>query len=208
MLGAATAAAAGLSAVASARPAASPTISASAKSIAFGANLTLQGSVPGAAAGEQVQIMGQVCGFTGAVPVGFATTAVGGKFTYSMEPMLSATLFVQVGDATSPRVEIRVSPGVQLRRISAGMFGIDVSSGNGAWFTKSATLQRLDPRTKKWRRVGAAPLKANSDPGALVAVSSATLHASVKRGTQLRAVVPQSTVGACYLPAVSPTLTA
>jgi hypothetical protein len=208
MLGAATFAAVGFSAAGGARPAASPTMSASAKTIAFGGNLTLRGSVPGAAAGEQVQIMGQVCGFTGAVPVGFATTTAGGTFTYSMQPMLNATLFAQVGDATSPKAPIRVRPGVQLRRIGAGKFGIDVSSGNGAWFTKTATLQRLDPRTKKWKPVAAAPLKANSDPNALVAVSSATLYASVKRGTQLRAVVPQSTVGSCYLPAVSPTLTA
>lgn len=202
------AAAAGLSAVAGAQPASAPTLSVSAKTVVFGAKLTLRGSVPGAAMGEQVQIMGQVCGFTGAVPIGFARTTAGGKFTYSMAPMLSATLFAQVGDATSAKAEIRVSPGIQLRRISAQMFAIDVSSGNGAWFTKPVTLQRLDPATKKWRLVGTAPLKANSGPDALVAVSSAKLHATVKRGTQLRAIVPQSTVGACYLPAFSPTLTA
>lgn len=152
--------------------------------------------------------MAVACGFNGAVPVGETKTTAGGAYSYTLQPMLNATLFVQVGSAQSPRASVRVRPGVQLRRINGSSFGVDVSVGNGTWFTKAVTLQRLDPRKKTWVKVASAPLKANSDPEALTAVSSATLHAAVQRGTKLRAVVTQGTVGSCYLPATSPTLTA
>jgi hypothetical protein len=180
----------------------------SAGTVGFGSDITLRGSVPGAAAGQEVQILAQPCGFTAPVPAGTVKTTAAGTFSYSSQPMLGATYFAKVGDATSRPATVRIRPAVQLRRVSAGTFGVDVSAGNGSWFTKAVLLQRLDTRSKAWKTVASGTLKANSDPGALVSVSSATITASVKRGTQLRAVVTRATVGACYLPGTSPTLTA
>lgn len=194
-------------AAANARPAATPTLSVSARSVAFGTTLELQGTVPGAGAGAEVQILSRACGFSGPIPVGVAKTTAGGKYTYAVQPMLNSVFSAQVGDASSQAVPVHISPTVQLRRIDARRFGVDVSAGNGSWFTKQVLLQRLDTRSKRWKKLAAGTLKANSDPGALVSVSSATITARVTRGTELRATLPQATVGACYLAATSPPLT-
>lgn len=193
---------------AAARPAAAPTLAASGTTISFGSAVTLHGTLPGATAGQDVVIYAQPCGYTGPVPSGTATTTAGGKFSYALQPMLNAVFFAQAGDATSPSVAVRIRPQVQLRLVGPRTFGVDVSAGNGSWFTKSVTLQRYDTRAKTWKPVTSGSLKANSDPGALVAVSSATLHATVKAGTKVRAVVTQATVGSCFLPAASASLVA
>ena len=169
--------------------------------------MKLQGSVPGAGAGVAVQILTKACGFTGPIPVGSTKTTAGGKYEYALQPMLNSALSAQVGQTASRPIPIHVSPTVQLRRVGASRFGVDVSAGNGAWFTKPVLLQRLDPGSKRWRKIASAPLEASSDPGALTSTSSATIKAKVKKGTQLRAFVPQSTVGPCYLPATSPAIT-
>jgi hypothetical protein len=188
---------------ASASPSAAPTLSASAKTLRFGGQLTLTGTIPGAPAGTQIEVMAQACGFTEAAPVGLTRTITGGRFSYSFQPMLNSTVFVRLGAQKTNAATIRISPSVQVRRVTPRTYGVDVTSGNGAWFTKSVLLQRFDAPTKTWKPVAATTLKANSSPDALFAVSSATLHATVRAGTQVRALVPQGTVGGCYLPAVS-----
>jgi hypothetical protein len=196
----------GIVVAASAHAAAGPTLTSSTQVVAFGQNVVLRGTAPGVDAGETVEIIASVCGFTGDVPVGETKTTAGGSYVYTLEPMLNATLFTRVGAVESPHTSITVRPDVQLRRVKAGRYAVDVSVGNGTWFAKPVTLQRLDPRMKKWKTVATAVLKANSDPEALVAVSSAIIRAHVLRGTQLRAAVPPATVGSCYLPATSQTI--
>jgi hypothetical protein len=201
--------AAGL-AVASAmgHPLAAPTLTTSAGAIDFGGSVTLHGTVPGASVGQEVQIMSQACGFTGAVPVGTTKVKSGGTYSFTVQPLLNSILHVQFGDAQSPGRALTVRPLVQLRRVSAGTFHVDVSVGNGAFFTDAVTLQRYDLRTKSWKPAGSALLKANSDPAALTAVSSATVRARIARGTKVRAAVSQATVGSCYRPAVSASISA
>jgi hypothetical protein len=208
LLAATFAALCGFCGAAVAGSAADPTLSASARALVLGSQLTLSGVIPGAAAGADVQIMAQACGFTAAAPVGTTKTAAGGKYSYSFQPLLNSIVFVQVGTKRTNSTTIRISPAVQLRRIAARTFGVDVTSGNGAWFTKSVVLQRYDSAAKTWRPVASALLKANSTPDAIFAVSSATMHAAVKPGTRLRAIVPPATVGSCYLAAVSAPLVA
>lgn len=152
--------------------------------------------------------MTEACGFTGAVPAGMAKTGAGGTFSVTIEPMLNATFSVQVDGVTSDGTKVRVRPGVQLRRVGTSSFAVDVSAGNGSWFTKSVVLQRYDPHVGAWRTVGSGVLRANSGPDALMAISSAAVHANVKRGSKVRALVPRSTVGSCYLPATSTPITA
>lgn len=155
-----------------------------------------------------MQILSQACGFTDADPVGTTKVKTGGTYSFTVQPLLNSILRVQFGDAESPTRPLAVRPLVQLRRAGAGTFHVDVSVGNGAFFTQAVTLQRYDPRTKSWKPAASALLKANSDPAALTAVSSATVRAAVARGTKVRAAVSQATVGSCYRPAVSASITA
>jgi hypothetical protein len=195
--------------VAGAHPSDTPSLSASSRVVSFGQTLTIEGAVPGAAAGQPVQIIGAVCGFTGLVPVGETKTSAGGKYRYAMQPMLNATLYAETASGEKSRgARVQIKPTVQLRRVTKSIFGVDVTVGNGAWFAKPVILQRFLPATKSWQALATGTLKANSDPEAIAAVSSATIHASVKAGTQLRALVPQTTLGPCYLSAASATFTA
>jgi len=193
---------------AAAQSAAAPTLATSANAIEFGSSITLHGSAPGAAAGDEVQILMQACGFTGPVPVGHAKATAQATYSYTLQPLLNATIEVQVGDETSNAARVTVRPLVQVRSSGHGSFRVDVSVGNGAFFTKTVSLQRYDRVTKSWKLIGSATLKANSDPGALVAVSSATVHARVAQGSKVRAVVSQATVGSCYRPSTSASITA
>jgi|GEM_PF-6623240 len=208
LFGLVAAAAACLSAAAAAHPAGAPTLATTAHTIGFGTTITLRGAVPGARAGEDVQILAHACGFSGPIPTGQVKTTAGGRYSYTVQPMLNSTFFVTARGTTSEGVAVHVQPSVQLRRVNARTFAVDVSADNGTWFTKAVTLQRLDTHTGTWKPVASAALAANSDPDALISVSSATIHATVKRGAQVRAVVTQATVGACYLPAASAPLQA
>ena len=193
---------------AAARSADAPTLSASATAIDFGASITVSGTAAGAAAGDQIQILMQACGFTAPVPLGAATVTAAGTNPLTLQPLLNSTFQAQVGDATSNSASVTVRPRVQLRLGGPGTFQVDVSVGNGAFFTKAVSLQRYDTRRKLWKQAGSATLKANSDPGALIAVSSATVRARVAHGTKVRAVVGQATVGSCYRPGTSAPITA
>jgi hypothetical protein len=208
VLALAAAAAAAFPAVGAAHPAAAPTLSVSAGTVPFGKAVTLRGVVANAPAGQEVDILTQACGFTDAVPIATATTTAAGSYSFTLQPTLNSVFLVQVGDAASASATVHVKPAVQLRRTGARTFAVDVSAGNGSWFTKTVILQRFDPGAKTWKRVTAATLKANSRPDALVSVSSAALHAAVRHGTRLRAMLPQATVGSCYAPATSSTLNA
>jgi hypothetical protein len=191
---------------AGARPAAGPTLSLSAATVPFGTSVVLKGTVPGAGEGQDVQVLSQGCGFTEPIPIATIKTGPGGAYSFTLEPMLNSQLSVQAGSAVSSPARVAVLPSLQLRRVNARTFAVDVSVGNGAFFTKTALLQRYDKAAKAWKTVASAPLKAASDPGALIAVSTATFRATVKAGTTLRAFVSQATVGECYRPAASPPL--
>jgi hypothetical protein len=194
-------------ATATAHRVAAPTMAASARMIPFGSDVVLKGTAPGAKAGDRIEILAKACGFTEPVPVGATHARKGGAYTYTLQPMLNAAFSVRWGETTSKPISIRVRPAVQVRRVNATTFGIDVSSGNGAWFDGSAILQRWNAGSRSWITAGSAPLSANSSPDALIAVSSATVHATIKRGARMRAVVPQSTVGECYVSSASAAVT-
>jgi len=197
-----------LASTASAHAGAAPTLKASTTAVAFGDGLTLRGVAPGATAGQEVQVLSQACGFAQPVPIGTTKTAAGGAFSFAVQPMLNSTLLVQVADSTSSGVRVTVRPSVQLRRVGSRVFGVDVAVGNGNFFTSKVSLERYDTAKKRWLTVGSGTLKANSDPGAITAISSATIRASVKPGTRVRASMSQASLGACFRPATSPELTA
>lgn len=184
-----------------------PTLSTSTPVLQYGANVTLQGSAPGQA-GQTVQLLATGCGFTTGVQIGSATVDANGNYSFSVGPALGMTLVAQIGDATSAPVAIAVQPLVQLRRVGTKLFAVDVSVGAGQFFSSRATLERFDPKHKRWLSLASGTLRQNSSLGAVTAVSTATIRAAVKPGTRLRAFVGQATVGACYVPASSPSLTA
>lgn len=168
--------------------------------------MTLQGKAPGLSRGAKLQVFAKACGFTAPVPVGNAHVGAHGAYKFTFLPQLNATYVVEVGTARSKSAAVEVRPAVQLRRLNAHMFAVDVSVGAGQWFTSKVAIQASN--AGRWRTVGSGVLKANSDPGVPTAVSSAKVRLGVKSGTRLRAVMTQSAVGSCYRPATSPSYVA
>ena len=184
-----------------------PTLTSSAGIVRFGAQVTLRGSAAGQA-GQTVQMLATGCGFTGAVPIGTATVDTNGDYSFNLQPALGMTIVAQLGGTESAPVPIEVEPLVQLRRVGAKIFAVDVSVGAGQFFTSKATLERYDAAHERWQPVASGTLKQNSSLGAVVAVSTATIRASVKPGSRLRAFIGQAALGGCYVPASSSSLTA
>jgi hypothetical protein len=177
-----------------------PTLRLSAKAIEFGKSVRLGGAVPGAGAGIEVQIYSQPCGFTSPVKVASVKTRSDGTYAFSMMPTRNATYFAHTATGNSGLNPVAVEPSLTVRRAGSRAFAVDVSVGAGDFFSKSVSLQRYDARRKAWRTVGSGMLHQKSDTGAIVAVSSATIHAAVKPGTTIRASVGAATLGKCYRP--------
>jgi hypothetical protein len=177
-----------------------PTLGLSAKAIEFGKALRLGGSVPGAGAGVEVQIYSQPCGFTSPVRVASVKTRADGTYAFSIMPTRNATYFSHTKTGNSGLRRIAVEPSLAVRRAGSSVFLVDVSAGAGDFFSKSVSLQRYDTRAKAWRNAGSGLLHQKSDAGAIVAVSSATIHVAVKPGTRVRAFVGAATLGKCYRP--------
>jgi hypothetical protein len=179
-----------------------PSLSASAGQIAFGDSLTLRGTLPGGA-GQQVELLSQTCGFTEPVTVATTTAAADGTYAFNLSPALTSTFLVQAGTLQSAGTTVPVQPLVQLRRGAADTFTVDVSVGAGQFFSKPVLLQRYDAKRRAWKKIASATLRQASDAGAIIAVSRATVHAKVARGSKIRAYVPQATLGQCYRPGAS-----
>lgn len=179
----------------------------SARTIGFGDGVTLSGNARGAATGDAIAILAQPCEFTEAVQIATAKAGASGRFHYTLEPALNTRYVVRgpAGETNSVRVAVR--PQLQVRRVAAGVFAVDVSVGAGQFFATRVLLQRYDAARKRWLPAGEGTLKQNSDPAGIVAVSTARIRAAVKRGTQVRAVADRATLGACYAPATSAPLT-
>jgi len=184
-----------------------PSLKVSPSTIDFGTTLTFTGAVPGARAGQSVEILSQTCGFNQILPVGKTTTKADGSFAFAIQPMLNSSFYSRSANATSDPQVLNVRPKVDLSR-SGQTFHVDVSAGGGAFFSTTVTLERYDKTHKLWRTVARGKLHANSDPAQIIAVSSATIRAKVAAGTKIRASVSQASVGACYRPAKSAAITA
>jgi hypothetical protein len=175
-----------------------PKLTLSSRSVVFGSTLKLTGKLPGARAGSVVEILGKSCGFTTSTVIAKAKTSAAGAYSFAMQPARNTVFAARAGNAASAPLAVTVQPKIELRRISLGLYGIDVTVGAGVFFTKAATLQVFDTARHVWRPVASANLHQNSDPGGLLAVSSARIHLNAPSGSKLRASASKATLGSCY----------
>jgi hypothetical protein len=184
-----------------------PTVALSTRFLSFGTALTVSGRVPGARAGRPVELLSQPCGFDQPTSVRTLHTQQNGRYAFAFTPMQNAVIYVRSGRAVAKPTQVFVRPLLQLRRTGSSDFRVDVSVANGASLMSTVLLQRYDFAHRTWRTVGQGTLKLSSPADAIVAVSTATIHAHLPRGAKLRASVTQGAVGSCYRPASSPAIT-
>jgi hypothetical protein len=154
------------------------------------------GSISNSAEGEYVAVRGKECGIPGAFfrGIGGATTTAGGSYEASVPIRTMTTLRAEWKEAASPTVVVTPRAFISLTKEEDG-FRVGVASETQSVDGKRATVQRLT--STGWRKLQIVVLKAQ--PGYVQYAEKKKLHFKVPRGTTIRAVLPRSQAGACYL---------
>jgi hypothetical protein len=189
--------------------AAAPTVTLKVKptAIVYGQEVTLNGKIPVARAGQKVIVRARTCRFLGAVRVRTLRTRKNGSFSFRVGPTLRTVYSVAWGKRASRQVAVGVAPQVSLAKAGAATFTISVSAGGGSNFEGMQGLLQ-HAVGKKWRTMAAISLKLTSPPTALTSVSSGTAKVQLpaERHAALRAVFPLGEAKPCYRAGISRTL--
>jgi hypothetical protein len=168
--------------------------------------VTVFGSAEGARAGEDISIQGKNCGGASFFRVvsGAVTRADGSWSTFYFTGR-TITLRAVWRDETSAQVTIRGQAIITIRK--RGSRRIEVTAhGSSRFWRKRATIQRFDNRLGAWSTVRTVVLTESYGPprgslGGQGAFADFTLP--VAKGTLIRALLPRSQAGPCWLPGIS-----
>jgi hypothetical protein len=160
--------------------------------------VTLFGRIPGTKAGELVTIQGKECGVPGAFfrALGGTQTAAGGGWTVDQFIRTTTTLRAVWGDSTSAAVMVRMRISVSLFRRGSNRFDVTAGGAAANLHRKRVLIQRLDARLGTWRTVKSLTLDASEYAGF---GERRRFGLDVPRGTMVRALVPRSQAGPCYV---------
>ena len=175
----------------------SVTLQSSKKILIFGGASTLSGAVSTAQTNEKVTILVQPCGQTAFSQLTTLSTTTGGAFSYVAKPTLNTNFQAKWKSATSATVTVKVRPRVRVTRLAARRFSVKVTAAM-PFAGKYVVFQRYSPALRRWVSVKRVTLRATSGAAPLV-VTSARFRATVKARLRVRALMPQSQVGACYV---------
>jgi uncharacterized delta-60 repeat protein len=176
------------------------TIEAMPQEVDYGATVQLSGTVFEGQAGRPVTLLGEACGDS-PKPVTTVSTSAGGGWSASAQPVSTTAYRAGLGTETSPPATVGVRPRVTLERIGRRRFRARVEAAQ-SFRGEVAIVERYLRVSKRWvtvRRVFLTQIRAGSPTIA----SGATFTAAVGPLSLVRLVLPQSTAGPCYLPAVS-----
>jgi plastocyanin len=174
----------------------SVTLQSSKKILIFGGSATLSGAVSTAQTNEKVTISGQPCGQNAFSQLTTLSTTTGGAFSYVAKPTLN-TNFQAKWKAATATVTVKVRPRVRLTRLATGRFSVKVTAAM-PFAGKYVVFQRYSSPLSRWVSVKRVSLRAVSGASPLV-VTSASFRAKVKARLRVRAFMPQTQVGACYV---------
>ena len=159
-------------------------------------SLGVAGRISSGAEGEYVVVKGKECGIPGAFfrGLGGATTLAGGGYEASVFVRTKTTLRAEWKGATSPTVVVTPRASITLTKEEDG-FRVALSSSTSSVDGKRAVVQRLTPGG--WKMLQTIVLKAQT--GYAQYAEKKKLRFKVPKGTTIRAVLPRSQAGACYL---------
>jgi hypothetical protein len=154
------------------------------------------GTISSGAEGEYVAVRGLECGIPGAFfrGIGGATTTAGGNWEASVFVRTKTTFRAEWNDAKSPPVVVTPRAFITLTKEEDG-FRVAASSETASVDGRRATIQRLTPTG--WKTLQTVVLKSQS--GYAQYGEKKKLRLKVPKGTTIRAFLPRSQAGACYL---------
>ncbi len=185
-------------------PAAGVSLAVSPGSVVYGGTVTISGTISNQKAGEKVDITAQACGGS-ASHLASVTTTTGGAFTYQAQPTANTSYTAKFKNATSSQAGVQVRPVVRLARIALRKFSVRVTAG-ASLVGKYVAFQRYNALTSRWATVRSVALQtaaASATPLAGTTVSSAIFRVKIKSRVRVRAVLPATQTGGCYLAASS-----
>jgi hypothetical protein len=170
------------------------------ESEAFFGTVNAFGAVASGKSDETVVIESRECdGYGQWSTAAKVVTGNGGTWIAQVGATSTAMFRAQWKDATSGAVTVRIHPHVELQWPHSGVFVVRVAAGR--FFDRAHGI--LERRSgNRWVRVRTFTLHRTSGMGQ-VPWNYARFRATVKRGTYVRAVLPQSQTGRCYLPGTS-----
>ena len=154
------------------------------------------GNISSGVEGEYVVVKGKECGIPGAFfrGLGGGTTMANGAYEASVQIRTRTTIRAEWKNATSTAVVVNKRAYITLTKEEDG-FRVAVSSETGSVDGKRATIERLTPNG--WTKLQTVVLKAQD--GYVQYGEKKRLRFKVPKGTTIRAVLPRSQAGACYL---------
>ena len=153
------------------------------------------GQVSSGAEGEYVAVLGKECGIPGAFfrGIGGGTTTAGGQYEASPIIRTKTTLRAEWKNAVSPTVVVTPRAYVTLAKEPRG-FRVGLASEVATVDGKRVRIERLTP--EGWKLLQTVVLKAEGYNGY---AEKDKLRFKVPKRTTIRAVLPRSQAGPCYL---------
>jgi hypothetical protein len=161
--------------------------------------ITLSGTVRSGRPGELVDLQAKDCGQSSFRIVQSARTQSGGRWATTFFPGIGTSVrAVWKGHTSTPvrigqRAMLRFAPKANDRT----RFVVSVVARAQFW-RKKVVIERLNRERGVWRHFRSVVLTSQQAPGQFV-WTSGEFTARLPRGTMLRALLPQSQAGSCYL---------
>jgi plastocyanin len=179
--------------------AAAPTV------VTYGGRSTLSGSISTGASGEKVDVLAQPCGESSLARLTTLSTTTGGAYSYGAQPTRTTTYQARYKNAQSGTVAVRVRPALRLAKVAPHRYSVRVTAAV-SFRGRLVFFQRFSVSAARWVTVKRVALTRTTAGIAPTQVSSATFRSTVKARLKVRAVLPPSQAGACYLAGVSKTI--
>jgi hypothetical protein len=167
--------------------------------------VTVLGSLASGEANETITIQANECSFPGWRDVASTQTEPGGVWHTKIAPQTRTTYRARWKTAVSAGVVVRTRPGVTLTRNGRTRWDVGVLAQR-SFLDRRGRLERFDRRTRRWRLLKTFRLT-EKDSVPAGSWTYAHFRARVRRGTQVRAVIPRAAVKPCYLAGFSLILT-
>ena len=163
------------------------------------APLLVTGAVSSANAGEEVEVYASTCGMPFTL-LGEVETISGGRWELPSSVIGTSVLEARWKGQRSKRVTVKARPRIELRPSKTNRFHV-VTRAYEYFDGTTFFIERFD-RGKGWVRVGKGTLR-RAGAGGILAVSQGYARAAVKRGQTVRAVLPITRRGSCYVTGIS-----
>jgi plastocyanin len=174
--------------------------------VVYGHTITLSGVHSTQKTGDNVDVLAQQCGASGATKVATVQTTTGGAFASAARPLANTAYTARMKSTSSPAVTVRVRPSLHLARVAAHRYRVRVLASQ-SFVGKYASFQRFNSTLNRWVAVRIVKLGSSSAGVAPTVVTRASFRSTIGSKLRVRVTLAQRQVGSCYAAGLSNTVT-